>query len=220
VSQTEKPHADLRRSNRPRATVDVDAWLSERLGRCETRCSRETNAWVRERAYLSHGPESRFSGAQRSHRRAERENGQHPNALDHRTESERLGEGAPRAASGRSRGIGSDRRERVTSDPESGVLESIERLRRRGAVPSARVTLLRAPRQDGRGCLARVHYGLALGTETGLTAVPNRSPWTITRVLRTSLRLSPAMCTPGWTAQRVAECRVYAAKQRRTKIPA
>ena len=140
--------------------------------------ARETRACRAERAYLSHRPQTRVPRAERSHRGAQRENRQHPHGLHHRTGGERPRERAEHAARARaSSGVRRLAGIARGGNAEPRVVEAVEGRRRRGAVP--RVSLLRAPRQDGRGRVrSRVHLPTRQSTSEGTvpTAVPEPKP--------------------------------------------
>mmetsp|Transcript_3464 Transcript_3464/g.13954 ORF Transcript_3464/g.13954 Transcript_3464/m.13954 type:complete len:265 (-) Transcript_3464:38-832(-) len=127
---------------------------------------------------LSHRPQTRVPRAERSHRGAQRENRQHPHGLHHRTGGERPRERAEHAARARaSSGVRRLAGIARGGNAEPRVVEAVEGCRRRGAVP--RVSLLRAPRQDGRGRVrSRVHLPTRQSTSEGTvpTAVPEPKP--------------------------------------------
>ena len=140
--------------------------------------ARETRACRAERAYLSHRPQTRVPRAERAHRGAQREKRQHPHGLHHRTGGERARERAEHAARARaSSGVRRLAGIARGGNAEPRVVEAVEGRRRRGAVP--RVSLLRAPRQDGRGRVrSRVHLPTRQSTSEGTvpTAVPEPKP--------------------------------------------
>ena len=208
VKRHRRSRSRLASGGDPRGDARGGASLTPRLERCPETLARETRACRAERAYLSHPPHVRVSRAERSHRGAQRENRQHPRGLHHRTGGERPRERAEHAAPGRA-SPGVRRLEDIArgGNAEPRVVEAVEGRRRSRAVPS--VSLLRAPRQDGRGRLRSRVHGLATRPRTGRGDVPTAVSEPKPPDDHPRPPDFPETCAGGvharWTAQRVAE---------------